>query len=240
MQNKLQELTDRLYNEGLSKGKQEGEELLAKAKVQAEEIVAKAQAEAAQIVAAAQKQAEEISTKTASDVKMASTQSLAATKKDIEKIQEEIDHRRIVVRQELLQSVKEARAHGDLSENFEYHAAKRERGKNESRIRYLRNMIKTAIIIDTQSDDDKVGLFDTVTYYVEEDECEETVRIATSLRRDLFQNIISKESPLGSALMGKKQGDRVEVKVSVDYSYFIVIRKIEKGSDDESLDIRKY
>ena len=84
MQNKLQELTDRLYNEGLSKGKQEGEELLAKAKVQAEEIVAKAQAEAAQIVAAAQKQAEEIKTKTTSDVKMASSQSLAATKKDIE------------------------------------------------------------------------------------------------------------------------------------------------------------
>ncbi|MBO5311246.1 MAG: hypothetical protein J6A91_04255 [Bacteroidales bacterium] len=84
MQNKLQELTDRLYNEGLSKGKQEGEELLAKAKVQAEEIVAKAQAEAAQIVAAAQKQAEDLKTKTASDVRMAAAQSLAATKKDIE------------------------------------------------------------------------------------------------------------------------------------------------------------
>ena len=84
MQNKLQELTDRLYNEGLSKGKQEGEELLAKAKVQAEEIVAKAQAEAAQIVAAAQKQAEDLKTKTASDVRMAASQSLAATKKDIE------------------------------------------------------------------------------------------------------------------------------------------------------------
>lgn len=84
MQNKLQELTDRLYNEGLSKGKQEGEELLAKAKVQADEMIAKAQAEAAQIVAAAQKQADEIRTKTASDIKMASSQSLAATKKDIE------------------------------------------------------------------------------------------------------------------------------------------------------------
>jgi V/A-type H+-transporting ATPase subunit E len=84
MQNKLQELTDRLYNEGLSKGKQEGEELLAKAKVQAEEMIAKAKAEAAQIVAAAQKQADEIKTKTASDIRMASTQSLAATKKDIE------------------------------------------------------------------------------------------------------------------------------------------------------------
>lgn len=84
MQNKLQELTDRLYNEGLSKGKQEGEELLAKAKVQAEEIVAKAQAEAAQIIAAAQKQSDELKTKTASDIKMAAAQSIAATKKDIE------------------------------------------------------------------------------------------------------------------------------------------------------------
>ena len=165
---------------------------------------------------------------------------MMTTKVDIKKMQDELEYRITVVRPQILEEVKFTRSFGDLSENFEYHAAKRERGKNESRIRYLRNMIKTAIIIDTQSDDDKVGLFDTVTYYVEEDECEETVRIATSLRRDLFQNIISKESPLGSALMGKKQGDRVEVKVSVDYSYFIVIRKIEKGSDDESLDIRKY
>ena len=86
MQNKLQELTDKLYNEGLSKGKQEGEELLAKAKVQAEEMIAKAQAEAAQIVAAAQKQAEEIKSKVASDIRMASNQSLAATKKDIESL----------------------------------------------------------------------------------------------------------------------------------------------------------
>ena len=127
-----------------------------------------------------------------------------------------------------------------MSENFEYHAAKRERGKNESRIRYLRNMIKTAIIIDANSDNDTVGIFDTVTFFVEEDDCEETVRLATSLRRDPFQSIISKESPLGSALMGKKVGDRVEVKVNNEYSYYIVIRKIEKGTDDDSLEIRKY
>ena len=101
-------------------------------------------------------------------------------------------------------------------------------------------MIKTAIVIDTKSADDVVGLFDTVTYYVEEDAEEETVRIATSLRRDPFQSIISKESPLGSAIMGKRVGDRVEVKVNPDYSYYIVIRKIEKGTDDDSLEIRKY
>lgn len=159
---------------------------------------------------------------------------------DIKKMQEELDYRITVLRPQILEEVKFTRSFGDLSENFEYHAAKRERGKNESRIRYLRNMIKTAKIIDTSSDSDKVGLFDTVTYYVEEDDQEETVRIATSLRRDPFQSIISKESPLGSAIMGKKVGDRVEVKVNPEYSYYIIIRKIEKGSDDESLEIRKY
>lgn len=159
---------------------------------------------------------------------------------DIKKMQDELDYRITVVRPKILEEVKFTRSFGDLSENFEYHAAKRERGKNESRIRYLRNMIKTAVIIDTKSDADCVGLFDTVTYYIEEDDCEETVRIATSLRRDPFQNIISKESPLGSAIMGKKVGDRVEVKVNADYSYFVVIKKIEKGTDDESLEIRKY
>ena len=150
---------------------------------------------------------------------------------DIKKMQEELDYRITVVRPKILEEVKFTRSFGDLSENFEYHAAKRERGKNESRIRYLRNMIKTAIVIDTKS---------AVTYYVEEDAEEETVRIATSLRRDPFQSIISKESPLGSAIMGKRVGDRVEVKVNPDYSYYIVIRKIEKGADDESLEIRKY
>ena len=159
---------------------------------------------------------------------------------DIKKMQDELDYRISVLRPKIIEEVKFTRSFGDLSENFEYHAAKRERGKNESRIRYLRNMIKTAIIIDTKSDDDVVGLFDTVTFYVEEDDCEETVRLATSLRRDPFQNIISKESPLGSALMGKKVGDRAEVKVSAEYSYYIVIRKIEKGIDDDSLEIRKY
>ena len=159
---------------------------------------------------------------------------------DIKKMQEELEHRINVVRPQILEEVKFTRSFGDLSENFEYHAAKRERGRNESRIRYLRNMIKTAVIIDTQSDKNTVGIFDTVTYYIEEDDCDEQVRIVTSLRRDPFQKIISKESPLGVALMGKKVGDRISVKVSEDYSYYIVIKKIEKGSDDESLEIRKF
>lgn len=162
------------------------------------------------------------------------------TKVDIEKMKEELEYRITKVRPVILEEVKLTRSYGDLSENAEYHAAKRERGKNESRIRYLRNMIKTAIIIDVKSDDDTVGLFDTVTYYVEEDECEEQVRIVTSLRRDPFQKIISKESPLGRALFGRKSGDRVCVKIDDGYSYFIVIRKIEKGEDDASLEIRKF
>ena len=162
------------------------------------------------------------------------------TQVDIDKMKEELEYRITVVRPEILEEIKFARSHGDLSENFEYHAAKRERGKNESRIRYLRNMIKTAKIIDVKSEDGKVGLFDTVTYYVEEDNTEEKVRIVTSLRRDPFENIISKDSPLGSALIGAKVGDRIKVNVNEQYSYFIVVRKIEKGEDDASLEIRKF
>ena len=162
------------------------------------------------------------------------------TKIDIKKMKEELEYRLTKVRPAILEDVKFARSHGDLSENAEYHAAKRERGKNESRIRYLRNMIKTAVIIDSTSDDDTVGLFDTVTYYVEEDDCEEQVKIVTMLRRDPFKRIISKESPLGSALMGKKVGDRVCVNIDNGYSYYIVIRNIEKGEEDASLEIRKF
>lgn len=162
------------------------------------------------------------------------------TQVDIDKMKEELEYRITVVRPEILEEVKLTRSYGDLSENAEYHAAKRERGRNESRIRYLRNMIKTARIIDVKAEEGKVGLFDTVTYYVEEDDCEEEVRIVTTLRRDPFQNIISKESPLGSALMGRAVGDRVEVTTDSGYKYFIVIRKIEKGEDDTSLEIRKF
>ncbi len=162
------------------------------------------------------------------------------TQVDIDKMKEELEYRITVVRPEILEEVKLTRSYGDLSENAEYHAAKRERGRNESRIRYLRNMIKTARIIDLKTVEGRVSLFDTVTYYVEEDECEEQVRIVTTLRRDPFQNIISKESPLGSALMGRAVGDRVEVTTDSGYKYYIVIRKIEKGEDDNSLEIRKF
>lgn len=162
------------------------------------------------------------------------------TKVDIQKMQEELEYRITKVRPEILEEVKFTRSFGDLSENAEYHAAKRERGRNESRIRYLRNMIKTAKIIEIEDSGDSVGLFDTVTFYVEEDDCEEQVRIVTSLRLDPLKNIISKESPLGSALMGKNVGDRVYVKINDTDGYYIVIRNIEKGTDDATLEIRKF
>ena len=162
------------------------------------------------------------------------------TKVDIKKLKDELEYRIGTVRPKILEEVKFTRSFGDLSENAEYHAAKRERGKNESRIRYIRNMLKTAIVIDSKSNQNEVGLFDTVTYYVEEDDCEEQVRIVTTLRQNSMEGLISKESPLGKALMGKTVGERLLVKVSEDYSYYIVIKNIQKGEDDASLEIRKF
>ncbi len=162
------------------------------------------------------------------------------TKVDIEKLKDELEYRIGTVRPKILEEVKFTRSFGDLSENAEYHAAKRERGKNESRIRYIRNMLKTAIVIEDKSCADEIGLFDTVKYFVEEDECEEQVRIVTTLRQNSMQGLISKESPLGSAILGKRKGDRIFVKVSDDYGYYIVIREIIKGEDDSSLEIRKF
>ena len=160
------------------------------------------------------------------------------TQEGLDKLKKELAEA-IAQRPVISAAIAEARDKGDLSENAEYHAAKRERGKNESRIRYLRNMIKTAKVIDTDSKNDEIGLFDTVTYYVEEDDCEEQVRIVTTLRQNSMAGIISKESPLGAAIMGKKVNDRVFVKVN-DGGYHAVIKAITKGEDDESLEIRKF
>lgn len=162
------------------------------------------------------------------------------TQVDIDKMKEELEHRISVIRPKILEEVVFTRSFGDLSENAEYHAAKRERGINESRIRYLKNMIKTAKIISIDSPIDEIGLFDTVEYYVEEDDEVEKVRIVTSLRQNSVERLISKESPMGMALMGRKIGDRICVKVDDNYSYYIVVRSIEKGTDDSSLEIRKY
>ena len=162
------------------------------------------------------------------------------TKVDIKKMQEEIDYRSLELRPKLLAEVQRTREFGDLSENAEYKEAKREKNHNESRIRYLKNMIATAKVIEVKKADDEICLFDTVTYYVEEDDEEEVRKIVTTLRNDVLSGLLSKDSPLGRALLGKKVGDRVLVKVNDKYSYYIVIRKIEKGEDDESIPISTY
>ena len=159
---------------------------------------------------------------------------------DIRKMQEEVDYRRLELRPKLLEDVKTAREFGDLSENFEYKAAKREKNRNDSRIRYLERMIKTAKVIDATSKSDEIGLFDKVTIYIEEDEEEQVIELVTTLRQNALKGLISKESPVGKAVMGRRAGERVLVEVSPDYSYYIQIRKVEKGADDESLPISTY
>ena len=159
---------------------------------------------------------------------------------DIKKMQEEIDYRSLELRPKLLAEVQRTREFGDLSENAEYKEAKREKNKNESRIRYLKNMIATAKVIEVKKKDDEVCLFDTVTYYVEEDDEEEVRTIVTTLRNDVLAGLLSKDSPLGKTLLGKKGGDRVFVKVNDRYGYYIVIRHIKQGEDDESIPISTY
>ena len=155
------------------------------------------------------------------------------TKKDVEKIEQEIEHRKLVVRKEAIEAVKEARAQGDLSENFEYYAAKRHKNQNESRIRYLENMLKTATIVSDKSSSDEVGMDDIVEVYFEEDDEIEKYKLVTSIRGNSMENRISIDSPIGMALKGHKIGDRVEVKVNDNYSYFLEIRSIDKTHSEE-------
>ena len=162
------------------------------------------------------------------------------TPQDVEKIQQEINHRKLVVRKEAIEAVKEARAQGDLSENFEYYAAKREKNQNESRIRYLERVLKTAEIITDHSGEDEVGLDNTVTLYVEEDDVEETYRLVTSIRGNSLEGLISTESPIGKATLVHKVGDRVLVQVNDQYGYYVEIRKIEKTRDESGDKIRSY
>lgn len=162
------------------------------------------------------------------------------TENDVRKIKEEIEHRKLVVRKEAIDAVKEARAHGDLSENFEYHAAKKDKNKNESRIRYLERILKTAEIISDESADDEVGIDNTVEIYFEEDDEIETYKIVTTMRGDSMKGRISTDSPIGRAVLGHKVGDRVEVQVNDTISYFVQIRSIKNTSDDENDVIRSY
>ena len=162
------------------------------------------------------------------------------TKKDIQMMREELDHRRIELRPKLLEAVKEARAFGDLSENFEYKAAKQEKNRNESRIRYLERMIRTAKVISAESKEDAVGLFDTVVVFNEKLQKEMTLRLVTTLRADAHRGLISKESPVGKALLGRKVGETVHVKTGGSLEYDMVIRSIEKGEDDASIAISSF
>lgn len=162
------------------------------------------------------------------------------TQVDIQKMKAELDQRIRELRPQLIEEVKTARAFGDLSENFEYKAAKREKNRNESRIRYLERMIKTAKVISGSSGPEEVGLFDTVELYLEEDDETQKIQLVTTLRQDALKGLISKESPVGRAVMGHRAGDRVLVEVSSSCSYHVIIRSVEKGTDDESLPILPY
>lgn len=162
------------------------------------------------------------------------------TKSDVEKIQKEIEHRKLVVRKEAIEAVKEARAHGDLSENFEYHAAKKDKNQNESRIRYLERMLKNAQIVSDESRDDEVGINNTVELYMEDDDEVETYRLVTSIRGSSLKNMICTESPLGKAIFKHKVGDRVYVKVNDNTGYYVVIRNIENTKDDGEDSIRSF
>ena len=162
------------------------------------------------------------------------------TEVDIRKMQEELDHRIRVLRPELIEEVQTARAFGDLSENFEYKCAKQAKNRNESRIRYLQGMIRTAKVIEVKQQEDVVGLFDTVVLYNEMAKKEMTIRVVTTLRQDALKGLISKESPVGKAIMGCKVGQRVQVEVSPTVKCFVEIRSIQKGTDDESLAISTY
>jgi len=159
------------------------------------------------------------------------------TEVDIKKMEEEISYRKNKLAPELGAELRRTREFGDLSENAEYKEAKRLKRKNESRIRYLENMIRTAKVIEINKAEDEVGLFDRVLIYNEKMKAEKEIQIVTTLRQNALLGYVSKESPLGQTIMGKRVGDRVEVIVSPTMSYFVEIRRITKGEDNEDLPI---
>lgn len=162
------------------------------------------------------------------------------TQSDVKKIKEEIEYRKLVVRKKELEAVKEARAQGDLSENFEYKAAKQDKNRNESRIRYLERMLKNARIISDASREDEAGINNTVELYFEDEGETDTIRLVTSVRGNSLEGLISIESPLGKAVLGRREGDRVKVELSEGRGYYVVIKKIIKTNDDSEDQLRKY
>ena len=162
------------------------------------------------------------------------------TKVDIKKMEEEIRYRRVELAPQLMAEMKRTREFGDLSENAEYKEAKREKRRNEARIRYLENMIRTARVIEIDAAPDEIALFDRVRIYNERADAERTIQIVTTLRQNALEGYISKESPLGSALMGHRVGDRILVEVSPTMSYYVKVLEVEKGEDNEDLPISGY
>ena len=159
------------------------------------------------------------------------------TKADIERIRAEIEHRKLVVRKEAIEAVKEARAQGDLSENFEYYAAKRDKNKNESRIRYLERIIKTATIVESDNAEDEIGLNTTVTLYLPEDDETEEVTVVTTAQEDSLKGRISIESPMGKALLKHKVGDNVWIQVNKTYGYYVLVRDLRQNEAVEGYKI---
>ena len=162
------------------------------------------------------------------------------TQKDIDAMKAEIEYRKVVVRKELLEDVKEARAHGDLSENFEYHAAKKEKNRNESRIRYLERMIKTAEVISDESKYDEIGLNMIVELYFEDEDDVETYKIVTTVRGNSLQGLVSTESPIGKALLGHKVGDKVWIPINANAGYYVVVKSIKIADPDEEDKLRSF
>ena len=162
------------------------------------------------------------------------------TRSDLEKMQEELDDRRINLRPKLLEAVKEARAFGDLSENFEYKCAKQDKNRNDARIRYLQRMIKTARVIEDHSRADTAGLYDTVEILMENTGKTRRITLVTTLRQDALKGLISKESPVGRAVLGRKAGDRVQVQMENGSTYWLQIQSVEKGTDDGSIPIGSF
>lgn len=162
------------------------------------------------------------------------------TQKDIDAMLAEIEHRKCVVRKELLEDVKTARAHGDLSENFEYKAAKQAKNQNESRIRYLEKMVKTAIIIEDKTQDDEVGINKVIELYFEDDDEVEEFKIVTTVRGNSLKNLVSTESPIGKAVLGHKVGDRCWVAINEKAGYYVEIKSITPANPDVEEDLRKF
>ena len=162
------------------------------------------------------------------------------TEKDIRDMEKEIEYRKLVVRPKALEDVKTARAHGDLSENFEYHAAKKFKNENESRIRYLERMIRTANVITDDTADDEVGINKKVTIYIPEDDVEETYSIVSTIRENSLKHLISVESPMGKALLRHRAGETVTIRVNDSYSYDVEIRKVEEATDADDASIREF